>query len=65
VVLGPITADAPENAALGLGRVIEPTELTPERARDAVLDVPRDPSYRRNAARLRDEIATLPGLERW
>src|SRR5215471_5852006 len=67
VVLVPITADQPENAkrcaALGLGRMIAPTELTPERARDAVLDVLDDPSYRRNAERLCDEIATLPGPE--
>ena len=63
----PITADQPENAArcaaLGLGRVIEPTDLTPERARDAVLGVLNDSSYRRNAERLRDEIAALPGPE--
>lgn len=67
VVVVPITADQPENAAhcaaLGLGRVIAPTELTPERARDAVRDVLDDPSYRRNAERLRDEMAALPGPE--
>ena len=67
VVIVPITADQPENAArcaaLGLGRVIEPAELTPERARDAVLGVLGDPSYRRNAERLRDEMVALPGPE--
>jgi UDP:flavonoid glycosyltransferase YjiC (YdhE family) len=67
VVLVPVTADQPENAArcaaLRLGRVIPAPELTPELARVAVLDVLGDPSYRRNAERLRDEIATLPGPE--
>lgn len=67
VVIVPISADQPENAArcaaLGLGRVILPAELTPERARAAVLAVLGDPSYRRTAERLRDEIATLPGPE--
>jgi len=65
VVVVPIAADQPANAArcaaLDLGRVVEHTELTPERARDVVLGVLGDPSYRRNAERLRDEIAALPG----
>ncbi len=67
VVVVPIAADQPENAArcmaLGLGRVVTPAELTPESARQAVLDVLGDPSYLRNAERLRDEMATLPGPE--
>jgi len=67
VVVGPISADQPANAArcaaLGLGRVAEFTALTPERARDAVSGVLNEPSYRRNAERLRDEMAALPGPE--
>ena len=35
----------------------------PDHLAGTVLDVLGDPSYRRNAERLRDEIATLPGPE--
>jgi len=67
VVVVPISADQPANAArcaaLGLGRVVECTTLTPESAREAMLGVLREPSYRRNAERLRDEMAALPGPE--
>jgi len=67
VVVVPISADQPANAArcaaLGLGKVVDRAELTPESAREAVLGVLREPSYRRNAERLRDEIAALPGPE--
>ena len=65
LVIVPIAADQPENAercvALGLGRMVPPAELTPERARAAVLGVLADPAYRQNAGRMRDEIARLPG----
>ncbi len=67
LVVVPISADHPQNAArcmaLGLGRVVTPADLTPESARDAVLGVLGDPTYRRNAERLRDEMAALPGPE--
>ncbi len=67
VVVVPISADQPDNAArcraLGLGRVVQPAELTPEWARQAVRSVRAEPSYRRNAERLRDEIAALPGVD--
>jgi len=67
MVMMPIGADQPENAArcaaLGLGRVIATKELTPEGAREAVLAVLGDPSYRQNAERLRDEMVALPGPE--
>lgn len=67
VVVVPISADHPANAArcaaLGVGRVVEIAALTPETARQAVRDVLGDPSYRRNAERIRDEIAILPGPE--
>jgi MGT family glycosyltransferase len=67
LVVVPVTADQPANAArvaaLGLGRVVLPAELTPEAAREAVLAVLADPASRRNAGRIRDEIAALPGPE--
>jgi UDP:flavonoid glycosyltransferase YjiC (YdhE family) len=67
VVVVPISADQPENAArcaaLGLGTVIEPAELTPEAALQAVRAVLGDPAYRAAAERLREEIAALPGPE--
>jgi UDP:flavonoid glycosyltransferase YjiC (YdhE family) len=67
LVVVPIGADQPENAArcaaLGLGRVVPPADLTPETARQAVLAVLGDPACRAAAARLRDEIAALPGPE--
>lgn len=65
MVVLPIAADQPENAercaALGVARVVAATNLSPETARDAVRDVLADPSYRRSAAELRDEIDRLPG----
>jgi UDP:flavonoid glycosyltransferase YjiC (YdhE family) len=42
---------------------VHPAELTPERGRQAVRAVLDEPSYRRNAERLRDEIAVLPGVD--
>jgi UDP:flavonoid glycosyltransferase YjiC (YdhE family) len=63
----PLNADQPLNAArcvaLGVGRALDPRELTPETVREAVAAMLADPTYRRNAERLRDEIAALPGLE--
>jgi len=67
LVVVPITADQPENAArctaLGLGRVVLPADLTPETARQAVQAVLGDPACRAAAARMRDAIAALPGPE--
>lgn len=67
LVILPIAADQPENAercaALGLAQIIQPAELTPERARQVVLGVLGDPKYRINAERMRAEIAALPGPE--
>jgi len=64
VVLIPIGADQPYNGArcaeLGVARVLDAVEATPETIREAVGAVLADPSYRRNAERLRDEIAALP-----
>ena len=51
-------------AALGLGRVIPSDRRTPEAVRAEVRAVLRDPGYAGNAARLREGIDTLPGLDR-
>jgi MGT family glycosyltransferase len=50
-------------AALGVGRVIGADEHTPESPRAAVRTVLADHGYRAAAARMRGEIAALPGLE--
>ncbi len=67
VISIPIDADQPANAdrcvALGVGVTIEPGRRTPESIRAAVHEVLRDPVYRRNAERVRDQIARLPGPE--
>jgi UDP:flavonoid glycosyltransferase YjiC (YdhE family) len=67
MVLIPLAADQPENAArcaaLGVARVLPPRDLSVETARQAVRSVLREESYRREAQRLRDEIARLPGPE--
>jgi UDP:flavonoid glycosyltransferase YjiC (YdhE family) len=42
--------------------VLDPLEVTPESVRAEVSRVLEDPSYRRNAERLRNEIAALPEL---
>ena len=66
-VLIPLGAEQPLNAArceaLGVARVLDPIETTPQMARQAVSTVLVDPAYRRAAERLRDEIDTLPGPE--
>ncbi len=65
-VLIPLGADQPLNARrcadLGVARVLDAVELTPESVRTAATTVLNDPAYRRSAERLRDEIAALPGL---
>ncbi len=67
LVLIPMGADQPMNAArceaLGVGRVLDALGATPETACDVVSAVLADPSYRRAAERMRDEIAALPGPE--
>jgi UDP:flavonoid glycosyltransferase YjiC (YdhE family) len=64
----PLGADQPDHARrvarLGLGRVVAPGDFSPEAVREAVRAVLADPTYRRNAERLRDEMAALPGPER-
>jgi UDP:flavonoid glycosyltransferase YjiC (YdhE family) len=65
-VLIPIGADQPLNAErcadLGVAKVLDALEVTPEGVCAAVSMVLDDPSYRRNAERFQDEIAALPEL---
>jgi UDP:flavonoid glycosyltransferase YjiC (YdhE family) len=65
MVLIPMGADQPLNAArceaLGVARVLDAVDATPDVVREAVLAVLDDPPYRRAAGRARDEIAALPG----
>ena len=67
LVLVPIAADQPENsrrcASLGVAHVLNEDTLNPIVARAAVRDVLDNPSYRRNAERLRAEIEGLPSPE--
>lgn len=67
MVLIPMGADQPLNAArcadLGVARVLDALEATPEMVAAAVSAVLGEPGYRRAAERLRDEIAGLPGPE--
>jgi UDP:flavonoid glycosyltransferase YjiC (YdhE family) len=65
LVVIPIAADQPRNArrctAVGVGRALDPTEVTPETVREAVRAVLEDPGYTLEAQRLREEMAALPG----
>ena len=66
MVLMPLAGgDQPGNAArcadLGVGRIIGPTERTPEAIRAAVREVLAQPCYGERAAALRDAVAVLPG----
>ena len=64
MVLIPMGADQPLNAArcveLGVARALDPITATPAMVREAVAAVLAEPTYRRAAERLRDEIAALP-----
>ncbi len=63
-VLIPIGADQPLNTRrcldLGVGRVLDAVEVTPESVRAAASMVLEDSAYRQNAQHVRDEIAGLP-----
>jgi UDP:flavonoid glycosyltransferase YjiC (YdhE family) len=67
LVIVPVFSDQPDNARrcaqLGVAKVIAPGDRTPEAFRDAVRAMLQDPSYRRNAEGLREEMQALPGLE--
>ncbi len=64
MVLIPMGADQPLNTArctdLGVARVLNAVKSTPEMVREAVSAVLSDPSYRRAAERMKDEIAAMP-----
>ena len=67
MVLLPLGADQPLNAArcaaLGVAVVLDALTVTSQSVGEAVTRVLEQPSYRRNATRVRDEIAALPGPE--
>ena len=67
LVLIPLGADQPLNAQrcadFGVAQVLDAAEATPASVRTAATTLLEDPAYRRNAERLRDEIAALPELE--
>jgi UDP:flavonoid glycosyltransferase YjiC (YdhE family) len=67
MVLLPIGADQPLNAArcheLHVARILDPFQATSADVSDAASNVLSDPSYRRNAQRLKGEIEALPGPE--
>jgi UDP:flavonoid glycosyltransferase YjiC (YdhE family) len=67
-LLIPIGADQPLNAQrcreLGVARVLDAMEASPERIRDAAIRLLGDPMVRSNAERIRDEIAALPDVGR-
>ena len=68
MVLLPMGADQPLNAAraqqLGVAEVLDAIDATSAAVREAAATVMADPTYRRNAELIRDEIAALPGPER-
>jgi UDP:flavonoid glycosyltransferase YjiC (YdhE family) len=67
MVLLPIGADQPLNAArcaaLDVARVIDPFQATSADVASAAEDLLADVPYRRNAQRVQEEIAALPGPE--
>ena len=68
LVVIPMQGDQPRNARrcvdLGVGRAVGPEERTSAVIRAAVRAVLADPTFRRNAEQLRDEIHALPGMDR-
>jgi MGT family glycosyltransferase len=67
MVATPLAGDQPSNAlrcsVLGVARIVGHDERTPEAFRAAVREVLRNPTFRENAARVRQEIQLLPGPE--
>lgn len=67
LLLMPMGADHPQNAArcaaLGAARVLDPAAATATRLRREVSELLADEACRRAAARLRLEVAALPGPE--
>jgi MGT family glycosyltransferase len=67
MVLIPLGADQPLSAArceaLGVARVLDSITVTPAGVRAAAATVLAEPSYRRAAQQVQDEIRALPGPE--
>ena len=67
-VIVPVSADQPHNAercaAAGVARAVPLADATAASIREAALAVLAEPSYRRAAGRIRDEMASLPDLSR-
>jgi UDP:flavonoid glycosyltransferase YjiC (YdhE family) len=67
MVLLPMGADQPLNAEraeqLGVAKMLDAVDATPATLREAAATVMSDPTYRKNAERIRDEIDALPGPE--
>lgn len=67
MVIVPVSADQPDNALrceqIGVAKVIPSHNRAPDAIRNAVRDVLGDPTYRRHAEQLRDEMAQLAGPE--
>jgi len=67
MVLIPLGADQPLNAArceqLGVARVLDALQATPDSVVEAVSAVLANPTYRQNAERIRDEIDEMPAPE--
>ncbi len=67
-LLIPMGADQPENARrcveLGVGTALDALSASAADVREAASELLVDASYRRNAERIRDEIAALPDLGR-
>ncbi|HEV7237226.1 MAG TPA: glycosyltransferase [Ktedonobacteraceae bacterium] len=66
LVVIPFYADQPDNAArctaIGVGRAISPSELSPEKVRDAVSAVLGDERYKRHALQIQAEMHALPDV---
>jgi MGT family glycosyltransferase len=62
----PITADQPGIAArirrAGVGEMLTPKQLTPERLREMVTRVMSEPSYQLNLKKFQEWIAAHPGI---
>jgi UDP:flavonoid glycosyltransferase YjiC (YdhE family) len=66
MVIIPVSGDqfvnAERCAGLGLAKLITPAERTPEAIKAATQEVLQNPTYRRNAERVRSEMEAMPGL---
>ena len=67
MIMIPLFGDEPPNAAravaAGLGRMILPSDLTPQAIRQATREVLIDPSYRKNLELVHKEIESLPPVD--